>query len=139
MHEAAAGAAGAATGLKVRLFGSLSATGKGHGTERASLAGLVGKEPATVDPLFLDKMIAKPDQTYPVKLGDKTLTLSFADIIYDAPKGELPASEHHDLQARSRATRSSMSRNIYSVGGGFIEWKGYQPPKRGSRSTPTRR
>ena len=41
-----------ATGLKVRLFGSLSATGKGHGTERASLAGLVGKEPATVDPLL---------------------------------------------------------------------------------------
>ena len=29
-----------ATGLKVHLFGSLSATGKGHGTERAALAGL---------------------------------------------------------------------------------------------------
>ncbi len=29
-----------ATALKVYLFGSLSATGKGHGTERASLAGL---------------------------------------------------------------------------------------------------
>ena len=28
-----------ATALKVNLFGSLSATGKGHGTERASLAG----------------------------------------------------------------------------------------------------
>jgi hypothetical protein len=61
-----------ATGLKVHLFGSLSATGKGHGTERASLAGLLGKEPATVDPLFLDEMKEKPDQTYPVKLGDKT-------------------------------------------------------------------
>jgi len=35
-----------ATGLKVHLFGSLSATGKGHGTERASLAGLLGKERA---------------------------------------------------------------------------------------------
>src|SRR4029450_2379934 len=35
-----------ATGLKVHLFGSLSATGKGHGTERAALAGLIGKEPA---------------------------------------------------------------------------------------------
>ena len=56
-----------ATGLKVHLFGSLSATGKGHGTERASLAGLVGKEPATVDPMFLDEMIAKPQQTYPVQ------------------------------------------------------------------------
>src|SRR4030095_7848350 len=43
-----------ATALRVNLFGSLSATGKGHGTERAALAGLVGKEPATVDPLFLD-------------------------------------------------------------------------------------
>ena len=79
-----------ATGLKVHLFGSLSATGKGHGTERASLAGLVGKEPATVDPLFLDEMIAKPQQTYPVQLGGKTFNLSLADVIYDAPKGEFP-------------------------------------------------
>ena len=31
-----------ATALKVHLFGSLSATGKGHGTERAALAGLIG-------------------------------------------------------------------------------------------------
>src|SRR3954447_21751983 len=30
-----------ATGLKVHLYGSLSATGKGHGTERASLAGIL--------------------------------------------------------------------------------------------------
>src|SRR4029079_4162688 len=58
-----------AAGLKVHLFGSLSATGKGHGTERASLAGLLGKEPATVDPLFLDEMKEKPDATYEVKLG----------------------------------------------------------------------
>ena len=34
-----------ATGLKVHLFGSLSATGKGHGTERASLASLVAEVP----------------------------------------------------------------------------------------------
>src|SRR5687768_17730588 len=33
-----------ATKLQVNLFGSLSATGKGHGTERAALAGVVGKE-----------------------------------------------------------------------------------------------
>src|SRR3954470_18414217 len=79
-----------ATGLKVHLFGSLSATGKGHGTERAALAGILGKEPATVDPLFLDAMIAKPDQAYPVKLGEKTFNLSTKDIIYDAPKGDFP-------------------------------------------------
>ena len=50
----------AATALKVHLFGSLSATGKGHGTERASLAGIVGKEPATVEPEFLDGLASDP-------------------------------------------------------------------------------
>src|SRR5258705_4281026 len=79
-----------ATKLQVNLFGSLSATGKGHGTKRASLAGLIGKEPATVDPLFLDAMKEKPTETYPLKLGDKTFNLSLADIIYDSPKGEFP-------------------------------------------------
>src|SRR3982751_2576426 len=43
-----------ATALRVNLFGSLSATGKGHATEVATLAGLIGMEPATVDPMFLD-------------------------------------------------------------------------------------
>src|SRR5215468_11703147 len=62
-----------ATALRVNLFGSLSATGKGHGTERAALAGLVGKEPATVEPAFLDGLAAKPEQTFPVQLGGKTL------------------------------------------------------------------
>ena len=78
------------TGMKVHLFGSLSATGKGHGTERAALAGLVGKEPATVDPAFLDSLVSKPDQTFPVKLGDKTFNVSLTDVVYDAPKGEFP-------------------------------------------------
>ena len=68
----------------------LDATGKGHCTEHAALAGLLGKEPATVDPLFLDEMKAKPKQTYSVKLGDKTFNLSLADIIYDATKGDFP-------------------------------------------------
>src|SRR2546423_5449644 len=77
-----------ATGLKVHLYGSLSATGKGHGTERAALAGLLGKEPATVDPLFLDEMKEKPQQHYGVKLGDKTFKLSPADVVYDAQKGD---------------------------------------------------
>ena len=47
-----------ATKFRVNLFGSLSATGKGHGTERAALAGLTGMEPATTDPAFLDGLAA---------------------------------------------------------------------------------
>src|SRR4029450_7410354 len=58
-----------ATAMKVNLFGSLSATGKGNGTDRAAVAGLIGMEPATVDPLFLDSLRDKPDQSFDVKLG----------------------------------------------------------------------
>src|SRR5947207_9820459 len=124
-----------ATGLKVHLFGSLSATGKGHGTERASLAGLVGKEPATVDPLFLDEMIVKPEQRYPVKLGDKVLELTLADIIYDAPKGEFPHPNTMTCKLMAGDT-PILEQEYYSVGGGFIEWKGYTPPKKGQPKYP---
>jgi len=124
-----------ATGLKVHLFGSLSATGKGHGTERAALAGLVGKEPATVDPLFLDAMIAKPQETYPVKLGAKTFNLSLADVVYDATKGDFP--HPNTMTCRLMAGDKVLyEQEYYSVGGGFIEWKGYEPPKKGQPKYP---
>src|SRR5262245_50545409 len=118
------------TGLKVHLFGSLSATGKGHGTERAALAGIVGKEPATVEPEFLDNLAAKPDQTFQVKLGPKTLTMSLKDIIYDAPKGDFPHPNTMTCKLLAGDT-VLLEQEYYSVGGGFIEWKGYQPPKKG--------
>ena len=119
-----------ATGLKVHLFGSLSATGKGHGTEHAALAGLLGKEPATVDPLFLDEIKAKPEQTYPVKLGDKTFDLSLTDIIYDVTKGDFPHPNTMTCKLVGH-DKPIYEQEYYSVGGGFVEWKGYQPPKKG--------
>jgi L-serine dehydratase len=124
-----------ATGLKVHLFGSLSATGKGHGTERASLAGLLGKEPATVDPLFLDAMKEKPDQSYPLKLGDKTFNLSLADIIYDSAKGEFPHPNTMTCQLMG-GDKAIYELEYYSPGGGFYEWKGYTPPKKGQPKYP---
>ena len=124
-----------ATGLKVHLFGSLSATGKGHGTERASLAGLLGKEPATVDPLFLDEMVAKPTQSYPVKLGDKTFNLSLADIIYDSVKGQFPHPNTMTCKLIA-GDQPIYELEYYSVGGGFIEWKGYEPPKKNQPKYP---
>jgi len=124
-----------ATGLKVHLFGSLSATGKGHGTERASLAGLIGKEPATVDPLFLDNMIVEPEKKYPVKLGDKMLTLTLADIIYDATKGNFPHPNTMTCKLLA-GDKVLLELEYYSPGGGFYEWKGYTPPKKGQPKYP---
>jgi L-serine dehydratase len=124
-----------ATGIKVHLFGSLSATGKGHGTERAALAGVIGKEPATVEPEFLDSLVAKPDQIFQVKLGEKTVDMSLKDIIYDAPKGEFPHPNTMTCKLMAGDT-VVYELEYYSVGGGFIEWKGYEPPKKGQPKYP---
>jgi L-serine dehydratase len=124
-----------ATGLKVHLYGSLSATGKGHGTERAALAGLLGKEPATVDPLFLDEMKEKPDQAYPLKLGDKSFNLSLADIIYDSPNGDFPHPNTMTCKLMG-GDKAIYELEYYSPGGGFYEWKGYTPPKKGQPKYP---
>ena len=124
-----------ATALKVHLFGSLSATGKGHGTERAALAGLVGQEPATVEPAFLDGLRDKPDQSFPVKLGDKTLTVTLKDIVFDEVKGTFP--HPNTMTAKLMAGDSVLlEQEYYSVGGGFIEWKGYTPPKKNPPKFP---
>lgn len=124
-----------ATGLKVHLFGSLSATGKGHGTERAALAGLLGKEPATVDPLFLDEMKEKPAQTYELRLGEKTFNLSLADIVYDSPKGDFPHPNTMTCKLMG-GDKPIYELEYYSPGGGFYEWKGYTPPEKGEPKYP---
>jgi len=124
-----------ATALKVHLYGSLSATGKGHGTERASLAGLVGKEPATVDPAFLDELRDKPDQTFPVSLGSKTVNVTLKDIVFDATEGNFP--HPNTMTCKLMAGNTVLfEQEYYSVGGGFIEWKGYTPPTKNRPKYP---
>jgi len=125
-----------ATALRVNLYGSLSATGKGHGTERAALAGLIGHEPATIDPVaVLDKMEAEPDRVYPVKLGTKTINASLKDVIYDATKGDFPHANTMKVSLLA-GDKVLLEQEYYSVGGGFIEWKGYTPPKKNPPKYP---
>lgn len=125
-----------ATGFEVRLFGSLSATGKGHGTERASLAGLVGNEPATVDPKFLDDLRNNPNQSFSVKLGNnKTVTVTLKDIIFDATEGNFPHPNTMVCKLMA-GQKAILEQEYYSVGGGFIEWKGYKPPQKNPPKYP---
>jgi L-serine dehydratase len=124
-----------ATALKVHLFGSLSATGQGHGTDRASLAGLLGKAPATCPPEFLDGLASNPDQMHKVTIGPTSLNLSLKDIIFDETKGEF----HHPntMTAKLMAGNETLYElEYYSVGGGFIEWKGYKAPDKGKPKYP---
>ncbi|VVQ29406.1 hypothetical protein PS943_01297 [Pseudomonas fluorescens] len=40
--------------IEVRLYGSLSATGIGHSTDKATIMGLMGEWPDKVDPLLIE-------------------------------------------------------------------------------------
>ncbi|MEI8006585.1 MAG: L-serine ammonia-lyase [Bacteroidota bacterium] len=119
-----------ATALTVHLFGSLSATGKGHGTDRAALAGLLGKSPATCPPEFLDGIATNPGQSYTLVIGPARFELSLKDIIFDSVIGDF---HHPNTMTASLLAGDEILFELeyYSVGGGFIEWKGYKPPDKG--------
>jgi L-serine dehydratase len=53
------------TRIKVELYGSLGATGKGHGSDKAVLMGLEGEDPAAIDTQTLPQRVAaiKPRTT----------------------------------------------------------------------------
>jgi L-serine dehydratase len=124
-----------ATAIKAHLFGSLSATGRGHGTERAALAGIIGTQPATTDPAFLDGLAANPSQTFPVTLGPARFNASLSDIVYDAAQGTFP--HPNTMRCKLMAgDRVLFEKEYYSVGGGFIEWENYTPPQKGAPRYP---
>ena len=110
--------------IEVRLYGSLSATGRGHGTDRAVLAGLLGENPRTCSAAFIDSLTHEEGATYSVALGAKTLALSWDAIIFDAFEHDFPYNNTLRIRLLGEGGAELFAREYYSVGGGFIEWKG---------------
>lgn len=110
--------------VAITLYGSLGATGAGHGTTNALIAGLWGAEPETCDPdavaQAFDKAVAKGT----INLGDKAVPFATADLVL-APLTRLP---HHSngmkFQAFDSAGQTVHEAVFFSVGGGFIEREG---------------
>lgn len=116
--------------IEVRLFGSLSATGKGHGTDRAILAGILGQQPETCSPEFLDSLLKAGDSPFPVNIGGKTIQVSDKTIIFDKLEHNYPFSNTIIMRLLG-GQGVVLEKEYYSVGGGFIQWKGWTEPQRG--------
>jgi L-serine dehydratase len=121
----------AATGIDARLFGSLSATGKGHGTDHAVLAGLLGRSPESCPPDFLDALAANPLEERPADLGVKSLRLNSANIVFDAVEHDFPYNNTLVIRLLGPTAQPLFEREYYSVGGGFLQYKGEPPTERG--------
>jgi L-serine dehydratase len=121
-----------AAALEVRLFGSLSATGKGHGTDRAILAGLLGRSPESCPPEFLDELARDPLTPRPTELGGTRLLLNTGNVIFDAIDHDHPFNNTLIIRLFGDDPKAPplLEREYYSVGGGFIQIKGQEQPPR---------
>jgi len=120
--------------LTIRLFGSLSATGEGHGTRRAVMSGLLGFLPDTCQPNVLEEF-EETEQVFQIDLGGKTLDYRPGDIIFDAVQHDYAHSNTMIFALETDGT-VLLERTYYSVGGGFLRWEGWKEPERGEPAYP---
>ncbi|WP_421900444.1 L-serine ammonia-lyase [Maridesulfovibrio sp.] len=110
--------------IEIRLYGSLSATGEGHGTDRAVVAGLLGFRPDNVKCDFLDSLA--DGSAHQFKSGQISLPLSVKDVIFAEVENNFPYANTLLLRLR-KSEEILFEQEYYSIGGGFIKWKGQQP------------
>jgi L-serine dehydratase len=70
-----------------------------------------------------------------VKLGRASFEVSLEDIVFDATRGDFP-HPNTMLCKLLAGDEALLELEYYSVGGGFIEWKGYAPPEKGRPKYP---
>ena len=107
--------------LRAELFGSLGQTGKGHGTGKAVILGLMGEDPEFVDTESIDGILdsASKNETLTLSGGKIVKFTREHGIIYHRRKS-LPAHANAmTLYAYSQG-ECVYERTYYSVGGGFI-------------------
>lgn len=108
--------------VSVELYGSLGATGKGHGTHTAVMLGLSGHDPETVDVDAVDTFIEEIRKERRLSLlGRHALSFDEAGDILFRPFKTLP---FHPNGMRCLAYGQDghllLERIYYSVGGGFV-------------------
>ena len=175
VRELPSGILSRAKGVRVRLLGSLSATGRGHGTDWAVLAGLMGYTPDNCPPTLFQTLPLLPHQERLLAVDGITIFLSpdcieygavqhaypysntfFIDLL-DVPcppslspdnavpeaavfisrqEGGAEAGESGSVGRDAYAAHILFSREYYSVGGGFLQWKGWKAEERGHPRYP---
>ena len=107
--------------LKVELYGSLGATGKGHGTDRGVMLGLMGDAPDTVDPATIVERLETVRTSRRIALlGHHTIAFMTKEHIafYRQALPEHP----NGMKLRALDVDGALLREstYLSVGGGFV-------------------
>lgn len=107
--------------VSVDLYGSLAATGAGHGTMSAILLGLEGFRPETIETDDMDRRLATVRADGKIRLADRiVIALTEADM-HLHPSRQLAAHPNAMTLTATSADGDIVSRQTYfSVGGGFV-------------------
>ncbi|MFF4550244.1 L-serine ammonia-lyase [Streptomyces sp. NPDC001435] len=108
--------------IRSELYGSLGATGHGHGTPKAVLLGLEGESPRTVDVETADDRVAQIKSGGRIRLlGEHEIAFSFDDDLKLHRRKALPYHANGmTLWAYDAEGTELLSKTYYSVGGGFV-------------------
>jgi L-serine dehydratase len=119
---------GAISHLGVDLYGSLAATGHGHGTLGAVLLGLEGNRPESIDPAYARSRVADIERTRRLHFGSATpIDFSGADI--GMHPRTVNARHTNTMRFAARiGEEPAYEATYYSVGGGFVERDGTEAP-----------
>ncbi|MEV7074478.1 L-serine ammonia-lyase [Streptomyces sp. NPDC093990] len=112
----------AVASVRCELYGSLGATGHGHGTPKAVLLGLEGASPRTVDVEGADDRVAEIRAAGLLKLlGEHEIPFSFDDDLVLHRRKALPYHANGmTVWAYDASGAELLSKTYYSVGGGFV-------------------
>ena len=109
------------TRVRVRLYGSLAATGRGHGSHRALMLGLEGETPEATDVDRLPARVAAITRGRRLNLlGERTIRFDpDADLVFER-HGRLPGHPNGLRFTALADGEVADERVYYSVGGGFV-------------------
>ncbi|MET9450073.1 L-serine ammonia-lyase [Streptomyces cinerochromogenes] len=108
--------------VRTELYGSLGATGHGHGTPKAVLLGLAGDSPRTVDVETADARVEAIRTEGRIRLlGEHEIAFDFdRDLVLHRRKALPYHANGMTLWAYGADGEELLSKTYYSVGGGFV-------------------
>ncbi|QDY79134.1 L-serine ammonia-lyase [Streptomyces qinzhouensis] len=108
--------------VRAELYGSLGATGHGHGTPMAVLLGLAGNSPRTVDVETADEQVAQIKESGRISLlGAHEIAFDFdEDLVLHRRKALPYHANGMTIRAYDADGGTVLEKTYYSVGGGFV-------------------
>jgi L-serine dehydratase len=108
------------TRVTIELYGSLGATGRGHGSDKAVVLGLEGETPELVDTATVGQRFSAVRQAGAVRLlGSHEVRLSADDLVLHR-RASLPYHPNGMIFTAYDGETVVRARTYYSVGGGFV-------------------